>query len=80
MILEAVRYAPGGQRVGERLLRQISRPGRVSVGPSQRRGSSDRTEFRELPRTNVLSIDQLKAIRPWSDVDARAAIAWRSAW
>src|SRR5512143_4246668 len=64
------RSEPGGQGVSKALVRAVSDPRDVSVGPDQHGGgSSDRAEDRELPRTSVSSIDPLNPIRPWSDVE-----------
>ena len=65
------RSEPGGQRVSEPRLGQVSHPGHISVGPNQHGGgSSDRPEYRKLPRTDVFGVDQLNPIRPRSDVEA----------
>ena len=52
------------------MVRAVSDPRDVSVGPNQHsNGSSYRTEHRELPRTSVSSVDPLDPIRPWGDVE-----------
>jgi hypothetical protein len=52
------------------LVRAVSDPRHVSVGPNQHGGgSSDRAEHRELPHPSVSSVDPLNPIRPWSDVE-----------
>ena len=38
-------------------------------GRMTRRGSSDRTKYRKLPRTNIFGVDRLNPIRPWGDVE-----------
>ena len=49
----------------------LSHPGDMSVGPDQHGGgSSDRAEYRELPRTGIFRVDQLDPVCPWGDVDA----------
>ena len=64
------RSEPGGQGVTKALVRAVSDPRDVSVGPDQHgSGSSDRAEHRELPHTSVSSVDPLHPIRPWSDVE-----------
>jgi len=43
----------------------------LSVGTNQSGGGSrDGPDRRKLPRTHVFGVDQLNAIRPWSDVEA----------
>ena len=72
MLLRRSRWAePGGERVSEPHLGQVSHPGHISVGPNQDGcRSSDHSDRRKLPRTSVLGVNQRHAIRPWSDVKA----------
>src|SRR5262249_11113819 len=59
----------------------VSHPGNISVGPNQHgSGSSDRTKYRKLPHTNIFSVDQLNAIRPWSDVEASGLTEVEQHW
>src|SRR5579871_5092428 len=52
-------------------LGEVSHPGHISVWPNQDgSGCSDGTKGRKLPDTVVCGVDQLNAIRPWSDVKA----------
>jgi len=71
MLHRSRRSEPTGQRVGESLLGQVSHPGHISVGPNQHGGRRrDHPEFRKLPITNVIGVDQFNPICPWADVDA----------
>ena len=53
----------------------------MSVGPNPHGGgSSDRPQYRKLPRTNIFSVDQLNPIRPWSDVEGRSPRSRSTGW
>ena len=55
----------------EILVGEVCHPGNISVGPNQHgSGCSDHPDRRKLPDTFVFGVDQLNAIRPWSDVEA----------
>src|SRR5436190_10915007 len=64
------RSEPGGQRVGEPRVGEVSYPGDVSVGPDQHgRRSGDLSQHGELPHPDILSVDQLHSSRPRRDVE-----------
>jgi hypothetical protein len=70
------RSEPSGQGVGEPPLGQVPHPRYVSVGPNQDGGrSGDYPECWKLPRTDALAVDQLNAIRPWTEVEAAGLMA-----
>ncbi len=61
---------PGGKRFAQSLIRAVSDPRDVSVGPDQHGGGSgDRAEHREFPRAIIASLDQTHPIRPGRDVE-----------
>src|SRR5256714_13871968 len=65
----------GGSEPGRKCLRQlwvreVSRPGDVSVGSDQHgRGSSDLAKDRELPHARMLGVDEPDSIRPRRNVE-----------
>jgi hypothetical protein len=64
------RSKPGGQGVTKALVRAVSDPRDVSVGPDQRgSGSRNRAEHRELPHPGVSSVDPSNPLHPWIDVE-----------
>ena len=72
---------PSCQRVGEPPLGRVSYPGHISVRPNQHRcGGDDLAEYRKLPRTGVLGIDQLNAISPGIDVEAAGLTEVEEHW
>src|SRR5215210_8018506 len=65
------RSEPGGERVEESRLGELSHPTDISVGPDQHGSrSSDGAKYRKLPRTNISGLDHLNPIRPRCDVEA----------
>jgi hypothetical protein len=64
------RSESGGQGVTKALVRPVSDPRDMSIGPDQDGNrSSDHAEHRELPYTRVASVDQPNVIPPWGDVE-----------
>ena len=64
------RSEPGRKRSRQLWVREVSRPGDMSVGSDQHcRGSSDLAMDRELPHASMLGVDQPDSIRPRSDVE-----------
>src|ERR1035437_2228703 len=65
------RSEPGRKCLTQLWVREVSRPGDMSVGSDQHgRGSSDLTTERELPHAIVPGVDQPDSIRPRAGGDA----------
>src|ERR1019366_788177 len=64
------RSEPGRKCLTQLWVREVSRPGDMSVGSDQHgRGSSDLTKDRELPHAIVPGVDQPDSIRPRRNVE-----------
>jgi hypothetical protein len=58
------RSEPGGQRVREPRVGEVSHPGNIAVWPNQHgSGSSDRAKYRKLPQADIFSICLLYNLR-----------------
>src|SRR4030088_2649967 len=64
------RSEPGRKCLRQLWVREVSRPGDMSVGSDQHgRGSSDLAKDRELPHARMLGVDEPDSIRPRRNVE-----------
>src|SRR5438445_3131901 len=71
LMSRSCRSEPPRKRLRQILVREVSHPGHMTVGPNQHGAwRRDRAECRKLPRADVFGVDQLNPICPWSDVEA----------
>src|ERR1700730_16605276 len=64
------RSEPGRKRLRQLWVREVSRPGDMSVGSDQHgRGRSDLREDREPPDARMLGVDEPDSIRPRRNVE-----------
>src|SRR6202011_5126494 len=61
---------PGRKCLRQLWVREVSRPGHMSVGSDQHgRGRSDLAKDRELPHASMLGVDEPDSIRPRRNVE-----------
>src|SRR3989441_12990793 len=64
------RSEPGRKCLRQLWVREVSRPGDMSVGSDQHgRGSSNLAKDRELPHASMLGVDEPDSIRPRRNVE-----------